>query len=467
MVVMNSSVASVLIVEDDLDLAEIYKSHLAGEALQVSHVTSAREALAYVEAHLPDLVLLDLQLPDGDGMDVLRHVYDHAIPSVMIIMTGNGSMEDAVLAMRYGAKDFLEKPFNGDRLRATVRNGLELQHLTGLVSTYEEEFHRDQFHGFVGNSLSMQMVYRLVEASAPSTATVLILGESGTGKELCAEAIHQHGPRRDKPFVAVNCAAIPADLIESELFGHRRGAFTGAVSDHEGAVSRANGGVLFLDEIAEMHLDLQSKLLRFLQTGKFFKVGGKTEETVDVRIVCATNRDPLDEVRRGRFREDLYYRLNVVPITLPPLRERDGDILRLAEHFLKLYSAKEGKRFRCFSPEVQSLLADYGWPGNVRQLQNVVHNITVLHDGDVVDPEHLPPPLDNLVVHASTQAAMLASGELEPDEITLSNIRPLADVERETIQRALAICNDNVPKAAALLDVHPSTIYRKKQSWDS
>jgi len=465
MIVMNNSLATVLIVEDDLDLAEIYRGHLSKEAVSVSHISSARKAIEAIETQLPDLVLLDLQLPDGDGMDILRHVHDSGIPSAVVIMTGNGSMEDAVLAMRYGAKDFLEKPFNGDRLRATVRNALELHHLSGLVSTYEEEFLRDQFHGFVGNSLAMQMVYRLVEASAPSSATVLILGESGTGKELCAEAIHQHGPRRNKPFVAVNCAAIPADLIESELFGHRRGAFTGAVNDHEGAVSRADGGVLFLDEIAEMHLDLQSKLLRFLQTGKFFKVGGKTEETVDVRIVCATNRDPLNEVKRGRFREDLYYRLNVVPITLPALRERDGDILRLAEHFLKLYTAKEGKRFRQFSPAVQSVLDDYQWPGNVRQLQNVVHNITVLHDGDVVDLEHLPPPLDNLMVPASTQAAMLASGELELDEITLSNIRPLADIEREAIQRALAICNDNVPKAAALLDVHPSTIYRKKQGW--
>ncbi len=462
---MNTRLPTVLIVEDDLDLAEIYKSHLMKESIELTHVDSAVQAIQMIESTLPDLVLLDLQLPDGDGMDVLRHVHEHAIPSAVVIMTGNGSMEDAVLAMRYGAKDFLEKPFNGDRLRATVLNGLELQHLSGLVSTYEEEFHRDQFHGFVGNSLAMQMVYRLVEASAPSTATVLVLGESGTGKELCAEAIHQHGPRRDKPFVAVNCAAIPADLIESELFGHRRGAFTGAVNDHEGAVSRAHGGVLFLDEIAEMHLDLQSKLLRFLQTGKFFKVGGKSEENVDVRIVCATNRDPLDEVRRGRFREDLYYRLNVVPITLPPLRERNGDILQLAEHFLKMYSAKEGKRFRQYSPEVQAVLTDYEWPGNVRQLQNVVHNITVLHDGDVVGLDHLPPPLDNLVAAASTRSAMLAAGELDPDDITISNIRPLADIEREAIQRALAICNDNVPKAAALLDVHPSTIYRKKQSW--
>ena len=463
---MNTNLPTVLIVEDDLDLADIYKSHLAKEALELMHVDSARLALEMIEKVLPDLVLLDLQLPDGDGMDVLRHIHENEIPSAVVIMTGNGSMEGAVLAMRYGAKDFLEKPFNGDRLRATVLNGLELHHLSGLVSAYEEEFHRDQFHGFVGNSLAMQMVYRLVEACAPSTATVLVLGESGTGKELCAEAIHQHGPRREKPFVAVNCAAIPADLIESELFGHRRGAFTGAVSDHEGAVSRANGGVLFLDEIAEMHLDLQSKLLRFLQTGKFFKVGGKTEENVDVRIVCATNRDPLDEVRKGRFREDLYYRLNVVPITLPPLRERDGDILQLAEHFLKMYSAKEGKRFCQYSPDVQSTLTDYEWPGNVRQLQNVVHNITVLHDGDVVELNHLPPPLDNLVVAASTRSAMLASGDLEPEDITLSNIRPLADIEREAIQRALAICDDNVPKAAAMLDVHPSTIYRKKQSWD-
>ena len=344
---------------------------------------------------------------------------------------------------------------------------LEIQYLSGLVTTNESEFNRDQFYGFIGNSLPMQMVYRMVESCASSTATVFILGESGTGKELCAEAIHQHGSRRDHPFVAVNCAAIPADLIESELFGHRKGAFTGAVKDHDGAVYRANGGTLFLDEVAEMHMDLQSKLLRFLQTGKFVKVGGSSEQVVDVRIVCATNRNPIQEVRQGRFREDLYYRLNVVPITLPPLRERSGDILMLANYFLKLYSAKEGKRFRQFSTEVQSLMVSYQWPGNVRQLQNVVHNITVLHDGDEVTAEQLPPPLSYESTGELPWVVEPAEKKTESDKMRSSPLKTLAEIERDAIMQALERCDNNVPKAAALLDVHPSTIYRKKQAWEN
>ncbi len=452
-------------VEDSTGLAEIYRSYLQGEPIRLLHATSGQEALQLLESDLPNLVLLDLLLPDMDGMAILRHVHANAIPTSVVIMTGHGSVEAAVQAMRYGAEDFLEKPFKGERLRATVRNALEMHRLSDLVRTYEQEFHRENFHGFIGNSLAMQMVYRMIEACSTSAATVFITGESGTGKELCAEAIHNHGPRSDEPFVAVNCAAIPADLIESELFGHRRGAFTGAIKDHEGAVSRAEGGTLFLDEVAEMHMDLQSKLLRYLQTGKFIKVGGNTEQHSDVRIVCATNRDPWDEVSNGRFREDLYYRLNVVPIVLPPLRERNGDTLQLAAFFLDRFSKKEGKRFRGFSPEVEAVLAGYDWPGNVRQLQNAIHNITVLHDGDSVGLLHLPPPLNEFNPDETRRRPVSAEAVPRPEKQSDDEIRPLADLEREAIERALSHCDGNVPRAAALLQVHPSTIYRKKQAW--
>jgi two-component system repressor protein LuxO len=464
---MNNELPTVLMVEDSGGLAEIYGSYLAEEPIRLLHASSGQEALQLLESDLPNLVLLDLMLPDMDGMAILRYVHDHAIPTAVVIMTGHGSVEAAVQAMRYGAEDFLEKPFKGERLRATVRNALEMHRLSDLVRIYEQEFHRENFYGFIGNSLAMQMVYRMIEACSTSSATVFITGESGTGKELCAEAIHSNGPRKERPFVAVNCAAIPADLIESELFGHRRGAFTGAVKEHEGAVSRAEGGTLFLDEVAEMHLDLQSKLLRFLQTGKYIKVGGSTEQHSDLRIICATNRDPWEEVNNGRFREDLYYRLNVVPIILPPLRDRNGDTLLLAAHFLKLYSEKEGKRFRGFSPEVESILAAYDWPGNVRQLQNAIHNITVLHDGEQVEAIHLPPPINDVYPKPEEPAARPARpSQPPPGEPGESEIRPLADLEREAIERALAFCDDNVPRAAAMLQVHPSTIYRKKQSWD-
>ncbi len=464
---MQSGVPTVLMVEDSPGLAELYTDYLANEPIRLLHAVTGREALEYLESALPNLLLLDLKLPDLDGMSILGDIHAMALPTSVVIMTGHGSVETAVQAMRYGAEDFLEKPFKGERLRATVRNALERNRLSDMLKTYQEQFARDTFHSFIGNSLAMQMVYRMIEACSSSQATVFITGESGTGKELCAEAVHNHGDRKDLPFVPVNCAAIPSELIESELFGHRRGAFTGAVKDHEGAVSRAHTGTIFLDEIAEMHMDLQSKLLRFLQTGKFLKVGGSAEEKVDVRIICATNRDPWEEVRAGRFREDLYYRLNVVPINLPPLRERNGDILQLATYFLQSYTEKEGKKFLGFAPDVEAILAAYNWPGNVRQLQNVIHNITVLHDGDRVQITHLPPPLNKLSPSKPSVEQHDTEIKQTTKNIETNKIRPLAELEREAIEQALELCDGNVPQAAALLHVHPSTIYRKKQTWNT
>ncbi len=282
----------ILMVEDSLGLSKLYAAFLAAESIRLIQVTSGCAAMELLESELPDLVLLDLQLPDISGMDILRHIHEKALPVSVVMMTAHGSVEAAVEAMKYGAYDFLEKPFDSHRLRTTVRNALESSHLAALVATYREQFDRDRFHGFIGNSPAMQIIYRLIEACASSTATVFITGESGTGKEVCADAIHRQGNRREKPFIAVNCAAIPDSLIESELFGHCRGAFTGAVQDRSGAVSRAFGGTLFLDEIGELPLELQSKLLRFVQTGRFQKVGGNRDEKADVRIICANNRDP-------------------------------------------------------------------------------------------------------------------------------------------------------------------------------
>jgi len=322
----------------------------------------------------------------------------------------------------------------------------------------------------------MQGVYRIIESAAPSKATVFITGESGSGKEVCAQAIHDTGQRRDKPFVAINCGAIPGDLMESEIFGHVKGAFTGASGDREGAATMADGGTLFLDEICEMDLALQTKLLRFVQTGVVQKVGSDRPHKVDVRLICATNKDPLKEVETGRFREDLYYRLHVVPITLPPLRARNGDILAIAEHFLQSFAAEEGKAFQHFTAETLEVIGAYEWPGNVRQLQNVIRNIVVLHDGEEVTPEMLPPPLDRLAegrapatgrsaelreLHAARDLTAPPSKPREGD-----GIRPLWQVERDTIEAAIDACEGNIPKAAALLEISPSTIYRKRLSWD-
>jgi len=312
-------------------------------------------------------------------------------------------------------------------------------------------------------------VYRIIDAASPSKATVFITGESGTGKEVCAEAIHASGPRAAKAFVAINCGAIPNDLMESEIFGHTKGAFTGASSDRKGAASMADNGTLFLDEIGEMDYDLQTKLLRFIQTGTFQKVGSSKTESVDIRFICATNKDPLAEVAAGKFREDLYYRLHVIPVHLPPLRDRDQDILELANHFLKKFSAEEKKDFQNFSPEVEVILASYQWPGNVRQLQNVIRNIVVLHNHQEVTKEQLPPPIDTAlsdieVASRTQEIKRLAKPGEDRHSVT---IKPLADIERETIERAIELCDGNVPQAAALLEVSPSTIYRKKQGWES
>lgn len=312
--------------------------------------------------------------------------------------------------------------------------------------------------GFIGTSTAMQVVYRMIGQAAASKATVFITGESGTGKEVCASAIHRLGLRASKPFVALNCAAIPRDLIESEVFGHVKGAFTGATSDREGAALRADGGTLFLDEICEMDLGLQGKLLRFLQTGEFNRVGGSKTEKVDVRIIAATNRDPLAEVEAGRFREDLYYRLHVIPVMLPALRERGRDVLELSRHFLKIYAAEEHKGFSGFAPEVEQMLQSYDWPGNVRQLQNIIRNIVVLHDGERVLPDMVPSPVGGRWARPQGFRRSAPAGNT-------TAIRPLAEVEREAIEDAVRLCDGNIPKAAVLLGISPSTLYRKRMSW--
>lgn len=462
--------SSILLVEDNAFLALSYQTFLRHEPWQITHINNGIDALAYIQRVMPEVILLDLGLPDMDGMGVLKYVHENHIASDVIIITGQGSAEIEAEAKQLLAFDFIEKPFNAKRLIVTVRNALQHRHLIEVVNTYKEKFDRERYHDFTGSSLAMQAVYHMIDNAASSKATVFITGESGTGKELCARALHQQSPRREKPFIAVNCAAIPRDLMESEMFGHIKGSFTGAVNDREGAAMHAHEGTLFLDEICEMDLDLQTKLLRFIQTGTFQKVGGRKLEAVDVRFVCATNRNPLEEVHAGRFREDLYYRLHVIPIYLPPLREREGDVLILAQELLERFTKEEGRTFTHFSPEVQNIFLHYDWPGNVRQLQNVIRNIVVLNQGEEVVSTMLPPPLNKFVPsRLSVHSAMRAQTEDEALLISLpmdvESIRPLWEIEKQVIERAIELCNGSVPKAAALLEVSPSTIYRKRQSW--
>jgi DNA-binding NtrC family response regulator len=436
----------------------------------VDAAATASQGLKLLKSNSPSLVLLDLQLPDMNGMEVLKRIDAQALPCAVIVITAHGSVKAAVEAMRYGAYDFLVKPFSADRLVVTVRNAMERLRLAQLVDTFEKDLNRARYHGFIGSSLAMQAVYRIVDSAASSRATVFITGESGTGKEVCAEAIHRQSQRASRPFIAINCGAIPKDLMESEIFGHVKGSFTGAVSDREGAAARADGGTLFLDEICELAPDLQTKLLRFIQTGTFTPVGGSKLEKVDLRIVCATNRDPLREVEEGRFREDLYYRLHVIPIHLPPLREREDDVLEIARHYLAEFAKEEKKGFTRFSPEAEQALRHYHWPGNVRQLQNVVRIVAVLHDGDTVMPEMLPPPLGTpQPVPAHAAAAPAGALPVPRPHVPPSpdSIKPLWEVEKDAIEDAIAACDGNIPRAAALLQISASTIYRKRLAWQA
>jgi len=458
----------VLIIEDSPPLVDLYKRYLENEPLVVESVTSGKGALRLMPKLKPDLLVLDLQLPDFNGMEIVQHVVEKKLPISIIIITGHATVDLAVDAMRLGVFDFIEKPFTVERFLITVRNALEQRRLENkLYQVHLSE--RVAYHGFIGSSDKMQAVYRIIDHAAPSKATVFITGESGTGKELCAEAIHQESPRRDHKFIALNCTAIPSGLMESEIFGHVKGAFTGAHSTRQGAASLADGGTLFLDEICDMDLDLQTKLLRFVQSGLLQKVGSNEQEKVDVRFICATNKDPIQEVREGRFREDLFYRLHVIPISLPPLRERGDDVLYIAQKFLQEISQEEGKKFKSLSNQTEEIFLHYDWPGNVRQLQNVIRNIVVLNNCEVVPPELLPTPLDRVYVQQEgPQFVSLMKnrqGLSNPSAIDFAKLKPLWQIEKNTIETTLQLCEYNIAKTAAILEISSSTIYRKRLLW--
>ena len=453
----------------------VYSTLLKNAGHEVECAYTLREATAAYRDRQGVVVLLDLTLPDGDGLDFLKKVRRDDPDGKVIVITANGSINRAVDAMRGGAFDFLVKPFDEKRLLSAVANAFtslsaEPQSIDpAAVDT------ADRFHGFIGASPKMREVYKTISGIGKSTATVFITGESGTGKEVAAQAIHAVSNRASGPFVPINCGAIPRDLLESEVFGHLRGSFTGAIADKPGAAAIADGGTIFLDEICEMDLALQTKLLRFLQTSMIHPVGATHPQKVDVRIVCATNRDPMAEVQAGRFREDLFYRLHVVPIELPPLRERRGDAVLVARALLKQFAAEEGKRFDRIHPDAEALFEGMHWPGNVRQLQNVIRNIVVLHDGDTVRTSMLPPGLreaETLAVSAArgTSPEPIIPHSLSDNDGLEARIAPLigerlADVERCFIEATIAQNGGSVPRAARVLDVSPSTLYRKRDAW--
>ncbi len=461
----------ILLVEDTPTLSMVYETVLRNSGFKVECVASFAQAFSHYKANKNQIVLLDLQLPDGDGMDLISK-FQRLNPDVkIIVITVNGSINRAVEAMRCGAFDFLVKPFDEKRMLSAVENAYNALDDEKAITAQTRLNSNYGFQGFVGSSPEMHHIYDMVRNIGRSTATVFVTGESGTGKELCAQAIHAVSSRAKGPFIPINCAAIPRDLLESEVFGHLKGSFTGAITDKKGAAAAANGGTLFLDEICEMDLSLQTKLLRFLQTSTIQPVGATQPKNVDVRIVCATNRDPIEEVKAGRFREDLFYRLHVVPIHLPPLRDRPDDVLQIAKVMLRKFSLEEGKSFTGFSSEVDEIFKNSDWPGNVRQLMNVIRNTVVLNNGQIVVPDMLPSELT--MTRSGGDQSNIVSGNgnyLRYNQLS-GSLAPfigtsLASMERDFIEATIDHCDGSIPKAAKMLDVSPSTIYRKKESWE-
>lgn len=473
---------TILIVEDIASLAMAYAAQLESANFSCVIVESGAAALEELSRRGDTVraILLDLQLPDTDGFELLQNNSHIATRWPVVVATADGSINRAIEAMRLGAFDFLVKPLAPQRLIAIMRAAVQpVETLAPVSRAPVRAASTNGFMGFVGMSPPMLGVYRQIENVARSRATVFITGESGTGKEVCAEAIHKASPRGGKPFIAINCGAIPEDLLESELFGHLKGSFTGAVSDRIGAVQAAQGGTLFLDEICEMELRLQVKLLRFLQTGTVQRVGSNRTEDVDVRIICATNRNPEAEVAAGRFREDLYYRLAVVPIELPPLRARGHDIELIANTFLQRFGKEEGKQFDRITPEFARSLGSHKWPGNVRELQNLIRRAAVMYEGPDLPDEALPRmarlpretsalSVEPLMAVPSLDEARSAIHAAAGGSASLAEMMrglTLDEIERIAVEAAVADAGGSLPAAARALGVSPSTLYRKRERW--
>jgi len=448
--------------------------------------SSGQRALDIIKECPVDIIVSDLKMPNMDGNQLLEKVAQIHPETVRIVLTGHGDMDMVLNSINAGhIWGFLHKPWDNFELIVKLKQALQLQQVLAertlmrrTIDQYQK-YHKAKFEGFIGDSVPMQFVYSCIEQSAPSNASVFITGPSGSGKEVAAQAIHQLSKRKNGPFIALNCAAIPSELMESEIFGHIKGAFSGAVSNRDGAASLANGGSLFLDEIGEMHIGLQAKLLRFIQTGCFQKVGSGKEEKVDIRFISATNRDPQVAINEHKLREDLFYRLNVISIALPSLHERDDDIVQLAEHFLNHFSELEGKVFAGFSSGAEKLIKLYSWPGNVRQLQNIIHSSTVMSEGPLISEEIIVQQLGRQYNPANSTSSVqnkgLTSCSIERSPSTFghrtselpSSIITLAEVEKEAIEQAIELCEDNIVKAASELGVSPSTLYRKMQQWQT
>ena len=442
--------AHALIVDDDPDVVDWLQEVARMEGFTIARAHSLREARIELGRQRPDVLLTDLRLPDGDGIELVRELEKPEATEV-IVVTGYATVDSAVAALRAGANDYLVKPADLERVQAVLRHAKKTSALQHEIGALREELRKlGRFGRILGSSQRMQVLYDQLSRVAPTSATVLLIGESGTGKELAAQTLHELSRRRDAPFLPLNCGAVAPQLIESELFGHERGSFTGADRQHKGFFERANGGTIFLDEITEMPQELQVKLLRVLETGTFMRVGGTQQIASDVRVIAATNREPEKAVAEGKLREDLYHRLNVFPIRLPPLRERGTDIEQLAQFFLDELNRAEGTH-KTFSRDALVRLYQHSWPGNVRELKNYVQRAFIMADD---------------VIECDVAVAEPAAKSDDGTTITIRVGTPLEEVERRVTMATLAYCGHVKRKAAEVLGVSLKTLYNRLESYN-
>jgi two-component system response regulator AtoC len=445
-------VKKVLIIDDDAALSQRLSAYLISRGFETATAAIGSEGLKKVEEEHPHLVLLDRKLPDMDGLTLLQQIRRHCLKIPVIMMTAYQDMESTIKAMRLGAHDYLCKPVNLEEFDLTVHKAITHQTLIMKAEyLFKEVSQGYKLDSIVGKSKNMQEIYKVIGQIADTKATVLIQGESGTGKELLARAVHYSGINREKPFIAINCSAIVDTLLESELFGHEKGAFTGAISRTAGKLEAAQGGMIFLDEISEMSLNLQAKMLRVLQEKEFDRVGGNEKIQVDVRFAAATNRKLEELIKRGKFREDLYYRLKVVTISLPPLRERQEDIPCLIQHFLQKYNRETNKNVKGITQEAMSILVNYFWPGNVRELENTIERAVIFCRGELISKEELPGELLGTrgVLHH-------AGGNLN---------QALEEFEKEFILKTLVEVGWNKSKASQKMGIHRTTLLSKLKKY--
>lgn len=457
---MSEAKRTVLVADDEANLRKVLSALLRREGYEVLSAADGEEAWEILQKSPIDVLLTDLKMPRLDGMTLLERVLEAELGVPVVMLTAHGTVDTAVTAMKLGAFDYLTKPYDQEELRLIIQKAAAT---ADLATTEPAEAVEGRF-GIIGRSPALEEVFVTIEKVAASPSTVLITGESGTGKELVAAALHKHSPRKDKPFIKINCAAIPRDLIESELFGYERGAFTGAVGSKPGRFELADEGTLFLDEIGTIGMEMQVKLLRALQESEFERVGGVTTTSVNVRLVAATNANLEADAAAGRFREDLYYRLNVVPIALPPLRERRDDIPLLVKYFLDKYNARLGKQVERLSDEAMDRLAVYGWPGNIRELENVMERGVLFAEGEVLSLDELPNALRDSEPGSASRPPresqdLPRSGPVGPlKEIVKAHTETL---EKDLITRALEETGGNVTKAARKLEISRKSLQNK------